>query len=151
MCQLLSILNIVGSIETSDEQNRLWILLMCITFREAAVATGLSKQRQCVLPWVDDVWLSDIYLYPELDGHQLQGVLKAFHLSTRNAVMTDWITVRGIYYANDMLVILSCEVGLIVCIVVKQPTTLLILRWKNPDHGVFKVEDEEGLICTTLD
>lgn len=88
--------------------------------------------------------------------------MKAFDVSPSNAVVTDRITVRGTCYANDMLVILSCEVGqlilgLIACIVVKQQkTVLLVLRQKraslDPDRGVFEVESEGGtFICKRLD
>ncbi len=100
--------------------------------------------------------------YPELYDSQIKGALTEFNVSHSNAVVTDRITVRGTCYANDMLVILSCElgnltVGLIACIVVKEEkSVLLVLRQKNtsldPDHGVFEVESKDGtFICKRLD
>lgn len=100
--------------------------------------------------------------YPELYDSQLKGTLKAFDVSASNAVVTDKITVRGTCYTNDMLVILSCEVGelilgLIACIVVKEPTmVLLVLRQKraclDPDLGVYEVDSDGGtFLCKRLD
>lgn len=100
--------------------------------------------------------------YPELYDSQVKDAFKVFDVSPSNAVVTDKITVRGTCYANDMLVILSCEggeltLGLIARIVVKQQTTvLLLLRQKraslDPDLGVFEVESEGGtFICQRLD
>jgi len=99
---------------------------------------------------------------PELYDSQIKGALKAFNVTSSNAVVTDRITVRGTCYVNDMLVILSCNtgeliLGLIACIVVKeQKTVLLVLRQKkaclDPGHGVFEVESEGGIfICKGLD
>ncbi|KAF1379433.1 hypothetical protein PFLUV_G00176010 [Perca fluviatilis] len=100
--------------------------------------------------------------YPELYDSQVKDAFKVFDVSPSNAVVTNKITVRGTCYANDMLVILSCEggeltLGLIACIVVKQQkTVLLLLRQKraslDPDLGVFEVESEGGtFICQRLD
>lgn len=86
--------------------------------------------------------------YPELYDSQVKGALTEFNVSHSKVVVTDRITVRGTCYANDKLVILSCElgnltVGLIACIVVKEEkSVLLVLRQKNasldPDHGFLK-------------
>lgn len=106
--------------------------------------------------------LDSTRFYPELYDSQLRDALKAFDVSASNAVVTDKITVRGTCYANNMLVILSYEVGelvlgLISCIVVKQQkTVLLVLREKraclDPDLGVFEVARDVGsFICKRHD
>lgn len=100
--------------------------------------------------------------YSDLYDSQVKGVLTEFNVSHSNAVVTDRITVRGTCYANDMLVIVSCElgnliVGLIACIVVKEEkSVLLVLRQKSasldPDRGVFEVESVGGsFICKRID
>lgn len=123
----------------------------------------LQAYQSCGNVFCPELIMSDCTrFYSDLYDSQVKGALTAFNVSHSNAVVTDRITVRGTCYANDMLVILSCElgnvtVGLIACIVVKEEkSVLLVLRQKSasldPDRGVFEVESVGGpFTCKRID